>query len=175
MALIDKTYFQKRITAIPNLKDEVLQDLNDHISLYEHDYLNNVLGVDLKNDFETGISLPTPAEKWTKLRDGAEFEYEDIKYKWSGFNNIIKDSPIAYYIMYWFVRNNNTSFTGIGAVTSNSENSTRIDPRRILVDNWNSMVKHNDILEKFLKANESDYSNYEPLDTLTEIINVYGI
>ena len=27
MALIDQTYFQKRLTAIPNLKEEVLKDL----------------------------------------------------------------------------------------------------------------------------------------------------
>lgn len=175
MALIDKTYFQKRITAIPNLKEEVLQDLNDHISLYEPDYLINVLGIDLKNDFESGLGEQTPDDKWIKLRDGSEFEYEYVKYKWIGFNNIIKESPISYYIMYWFVRNNNSLFTGIGVVTSNSENSTRIDPRRVLVDNWNNMVKHNVILEKFIIANKSDYSNYEPLDTLTEIINVYGI
>jgi len=175
MSLIDHTYFQKRLTAIPNLKEEVLQDLNDHIERYEPDYLLDVLGRDLKDDFEAGLNEEPIPQKWIDLRDGADFEYEEIKYRWRGFLNTGKVSAIAFNVMWYFVRNNNALFTGIGTVTSNSENSTRIDPSRRLVSLWNNMVEENEILEKFLLANESDYTNYAPFDTLTETINIYGI
>lgn len=175
MSLINQTYFQKRLLAIPNLKEDVLDDLKDHIAEYEPEYLINVLGRDLKDDFLSGIEEVTPAQKWLNLRDGADFEYKDVKYRWRGFVNTDKISTIAYYVMWYFVRNSNTLFTGIGTVTSNSENSTRISPNRRLVTLWNNMVEDNEILEKFLLANESDYPNYAPFDTLTTTINVYGI
>lgn len=176
MSLIDQTYFQKRKTSIPNINQpEVLAELNDYIAIYEPDYLINVLGRDLKTDFETGIEQATPDQKWLNLRDGAEFEYKDVKYTWKGFVRTTKESPIAYYVMYWFVRETNVQFTGVGTTISISENSERISPSRRLVSLWNDMVSDNEILVKFLLANESDYTNYAPENTLTEIIDIYGI
>jgi hypothetical protein len=175
MALINDTYFLTGLKAIPNLKDAVLNELNSYISIYEPEYRNAVLGVDLNNDFEAGLGEATIDPKWLALRDGAEFEYQDVKYKWVGFTNTLKESPIAYYTFWKFMSDKNFLFTGIGTVISNSENSNRVSPINYLVTVWNRMVNDNRILEKFLLANESDYPNYEPFDTLTEPINIHGI
>jgi len=175
MNLIDHTYFQKRLTAIPNLKEEVLQDLNDHIEKYEPEYLYSVLGVDLADEFITAIGGGSTDQKWLDLLNGAKFEAHGRKYEWLGFNNAIKESAIAFYVMWHFIRNNNTLFTGIGTVTSDSENSNRTDPTRRLVTLWNNMVEQNEILALFLESGLAVYPNYAPFDTLTDTINIYGI
>jgi len=175
MNLIDHTYFQKRLTAIPTIKEEVLQDLNDHIEKYEPEYLYSVLGVDLTDEFLAAIEAGSTDQRWLDLLNGVVFEYNDIKYKWGGFNNTIKESPIAYYVMNYFIRSNNTLFTGIGTVTSNSENSDRSGPTVKLVDVWNKMVEQNEILVLFIESRYSDYSTYAPFDSLIYKMNIYGI
>lgn len=175
MALINDTYFLTGLKAVPNLKDAVLNELNSYIAIYESEYLNNVLGIDLKNDFEAGLLEPVIEQKWLELRDGVEFEYQDIKYRWIGFVNVLKESPIAYYVFWRFMGDKNFLFTGIGTVISNSENSNRVSPLNYLVTVWGKMVDYNRVLEKFLLANEEKYSNYEPENALVKSINVYGI
>lgn len=176
MSLIDYTYFQKRITAIPNLNQEAVRaNLDDNINIYEDEYLVNVLGQDLKDEFISGLEAVTPEAKWLALRDGATFTYCGSNYKWKGFVRDTKESPIAFYVMWYFVRENNEQFTGIAVTTSDVENAFRQSPYRIMVNVWNRMVYDNRILEKFLLSQSATYVTYMPIDTLTENSNYYGI
>ncbi|MCP4987258.1 MAG: hypothetical protein GY928_14765 [Colwellia sp.] len=175
MALINDTYFLTGLKAIPNLRGSVLSSLDTYMSIYEPEYLDAVLGIDLKNDFEAGLLEPVIDSKWLALRDGSEFEYQGIKYKWVGFNNTLKESPIAYYVFWKFMSDKNFLFTGAGVVISDSENSNRVSPINHLVTVWCRMANDNRILEKFILSNESDYSNYAPTNTLTKKSNIYGI
>ncbi len=176
MTLINNTYFLRRKTTIPNQNSPaILDNLDSYISVFENEYRDKVLGVKLNDEFETGLNEAIIDPKWLALRDGATFEYESVTYRWKGFNNAVKDSTIALYIFWVLVRDGNTEFTGVGTISSVSENADRVSPIHLLVITWNRMVCDNRILEKFLLANEADYANYDPQDTLTQTMNIYGI
>lgn len=175
--LIDQTYFQKRLTAIPNLNEPfVLAQLNNYLDIYEDEYLVKILGQELRDEFITGLSETVVDQKWKDLRDGVSFTYTDgVKYKWKGFLTSTKESPIANYVMWYIVRDGNDTLTGIGVVKSTGENSEVISPVSRMVNIYNQMVYQNRILEKFLITNATYYPNYCPQDTLTVSTNVYGI
>lgn len=174
--IIDSTYFQKRLTAIPSLnQDNIEAQLNNYLDIYDDEYRVNVLGQELSDEFIAGLGEETIDPKWLALRDGASFEYNNINYKWGGFLRATKQSPIANYVMWYIVRDGNDLLTGIGVVKSTGENSEVMSPNSRMVNIYNQMVYENRILEKFLLSNESDYPNYCPFDTLTESTNPYGI
>ena len=176
MPLIDNTYFENRLIAVPNQgREQILSDLNSYIEFKEDEYLINVLGYELNKEFQAGLLEATVLQKWKDLRDGAEFTYCNKLYKWTGFVNAIKDSPIAYYTYYYYVRENNQSLQAVGVVFSQTENSNRVSPMLKLVDAWTYMVRKNRLLKMFLEVNEADYSTYDPDDSLTVSINEYGI
>ena len=99
MALIDKTYFDIRLIKVPNLEVEAREErLNEYIEEYQDVYLDIMLGVKLKNEFLAGLDATPPIEgKWLRLRDGFEYEVSGIVYRWQGFVNDKKLSPIANY------------------------------------------------------------------------------
>ena len=175
MALIDYTYFQERLIAIPNLsREEITARLNSYINFKEDEYLSKVLGYEMKTEFEAAIA-GTPAQKWIDLRDGAEFSYNGNLYKWTGFLNDLKDSPIAYYVYYWMIKEDNTLLTGTGTAITKNENSDRVTPLIKLVDSYVYMADKNRLLKAFIEANSSDYPSYAPTDYLIQKINYFGI
>lgn len=165
MPQIDYTYFQKRLTAIPNLnQDNVLADVQDYIVEYDNEYLVKVLGQELKDEYEAGLAVDPPEnieQRWLDLRDGVDFEYNGIKYKWRGFVRATKKSPIAYYVMWHYVRDKNATFTGVGLVRDKAENSENVSPNRRMVDIWNKMADDNRLLALYLYANRDLYPNYK--------------
>jgi len=175
MSQIDSTYFDNGLIVVPNLdRPEIKSVLDYYIDFKEDEYLDNALGYQLKTEYLTGLQDEPILDKWTKLRDGAEFTYNNVLYKWKGFVNAAKDSTIAYYVYFYYVRENNIRLESTGMIMSENENSTRVSPLLKLVDVWNLMVKHNRTLELFIKANEADYINYNPEDCMTKMINQYG-
>ncbi len=163
MAQIDSTYFQYGLLAIPNRsKEPISEELDYYITMYDDEYLKNVLGYELKTEYEAGISEETPDEKWTNLRDGAEFEHCGVTLKWEGFQRSTLKSPIANYVMYYYMRDHNDDFTGIGVSKGASENAVNISPNTRMVNIWNWMAEQNKILKMFIEANQSDYESYRP-------------
>jgi hypothetical protein len=175
MALIDYTYFQKRLLAIPNLnQEEIVGNLNNYIALHEPLYLESVLGYAMNKEFQEALA-GTPAQKWIDLRDGAEYTDKcGSLQKWNGFVTSTKESPIAYYNYFYLVREGNTMLTGTGTVESKNENSNRVEPLVKLVDAYRYMVGYNRQLAAFIEANDSDYPTYAPTDKLIENIYYFG-
>lgn len=176
MAFTDYTYLQKRLIAIPNLNEEViLGNLNNYIALHEPLYRESVFGYAMNKEFEAGLSEGTPLTKWTNLRDGAEYTDScgNVQ-KWTGFVNTLKESPIAYYVYFYLVREGNSILTGTGMVESRHENSDGVTPLVKLTDAWNYMVDYNRKLAAFIEANSSDYTTYAPTDKLIEKNNYFG-
>ncbi len=175
MSQINSTYFMKGLTAVPNLQGAVLESLDSYIEDYEDIYFNKVLGVTLKREYLSGLEEVTPAEKWTKLRDGDVFKYNGITYEWRGFLNTMKKSPIAYYVFFHYLQQKEYKYTGVNTAKSKAENADRTSPDQILVQVYNRMVEQNKILQMYLLLNTSDYSSYAPGNELTEEIIIYGI
>ena len=175
MSLIDVTYFQKRLLAIPNLnRPEVANKLSDYITTYESKYLNNMLGLTLKTLFLSGLEEETPDTKWTRLRDGYTYQISGYDYKWSGFVNTDKRSPIANYVFTKFYQDNQRYFTGVGDVVPTKENASRVVMRYTLSEVWNDMSSMNNDLYNFLIQYESDYPTFKTSSVMLTEDNVLG-
>lgn len=177
MALTDITYFEQRLIVVPNLnREEIEGQLNDYINLHEPDYREKTLGYQLNKEFQAGLEEVTIDEKWANLRDGAEYLDSCGKtQKWKGFNNSLKESPIAYYIYFNLVREDNNPLSSTGVIFTNNENSSRITPLFKTVDAYNYMVRYNRKLAEFIEANEDIYTSYDPSDKMIKSINYFGI
>lgn len=69
---------------------------------YQEHYLKKLLGEQLYNEFDTGISVGSPLQKWLDLRDGTTFTTQDDKeLKWKGLKNFLK-----YFIFYEYTKDN---------------------------------------------------------------------
>ena len=177
MSLINSTYFEKRLLALPGLSDTwTREQLIDYISEFEDKYLDEMLGVKLKNQFLTGLEAATPDQIWIDLRDGKEYDISGITYRWQGFLNDKKLSPIANYIFCNMTTDNQFMNTGIGEARSTAENATIITPQYRISVVWSEMAKLNCDLANFLTEFESDYPdwNFSYNTSLMKLDNVLG-
>jgi hypothetical protein len=160
--LIDYTYFQNGLIAIPNLADEVIADLQFAVAKYEPLYLEKVLGRKLYREFMAGLEADPIEQKWLDLRDGAE--YNDGESVWRGFQNEEKISPIANYVFVKFATEQQSVFTGIGEAKPSAENSTIITVRARIASVWSEMAVLNTELYGFLSERGEDYPAFTPWD-----------
>lgn len=166
---IDTDYFKGQID-IPfdNFDDESFQ--TDYIDVYEKEVLIKLLGYDLYTRFKAGLEEATVDQKWTDLKEGADYDVEvsGIIYKstWNGFVNDEMISLIAYYIYYKWLEKNNEQLTGTGVGIANKENATDFDKNKKLVQSWNlasqlagceGNTELDPTLYNFLKNFETDY------------------
>ena len=163
MNLVDYTYFQKRLLAVPNLTGSNLEQLNDYIPICQDRYLETMLGVKLKNDFIAGLQETTIEQKWLDLRDGKDYEVSGISYSWKGFVNSTKESPIANYTFCTMTVDNQNLNTGIGEVRKKAENSIIITPQYRVSAAWSDMADMNMKLWHFLNEFYTEsYSDWYP-------------
>lgn len=166
--LIDGTYF-KGLTAIDGLNLETGAPsisrqatagfLNSFIETYEKEYLALVLGRDMCRQFVSYLRLETEekVEKWEKLR---EFLTKD------------GDSPIAYYVFFFFVRRNDAHVSSTGVVGCSGDD--KVDASIVQIPAWNEMTEMNYELLDFLCSNE-EYDGFTFDRTMLEPINQFGI
>lgn len=118
MSLIDSSYFVGDLF-IPNLEGnhpvalQNLTTLNQVITTYEKNYLVKLLGPTLYGEFITAL---TTSETWA-----TELQAELV-------DSVDKTSPIAYYVFYWWYRNQISMITNQGESESKSENSINVSP-----------------------------------------------
>lgn len=160
--ITDNTYFKGSIY-LSNVFDSSNAEyavLNNYIERYENNYLEDMLGYEMKSQFLSEISSDPTSGIWFDLWKGATFQYGGKQYKWIGFSNLEKLSPIAYYIYYWYMRNQNSQTTGVGEVGSNVPNNGVANESIKLMTAWNEMVRLNNTLYDFLYVNLSDYPTF---------------
>ncbi|MES2593142.1 MAG: hypothetical protein V4608_14765 [Bacteroidota bacterium] len=100
--------------------------VQDFIDKYEPKFLRSLLGLELANDFVTGLTEDPIQTKWDNLRD----------------NTDLKDM-MKNYIYYWYKRNENTKSMGISEVKPKAENANAVDGNNKMTRAWNEMVKMN--------------------------------
>lgn len=123
---IDATYFIGEIN-IPNVdQPSVLENLNLFIKKYEKRFLILLLGDTVYDDFINGLSEDPIPVKWSELRDRL-------------INSEDKESPIANYVYYWYMRDQSTTSTGIGETKPNAENASIVRSSDKQVRGWNEM------------------------------------
>ena len=165
MALIDNSYFILEMN-VPNTDNTnpalngSTNELSKFIEKYESKYLSEVLGYEMYKDFLANIQL----QKYKDLLDGVEFTDSLGRLnKWCGFANSEKLSPIANYVYVKLLSHRVSSLAGIGLVSTNAENSVRVDPSYLMTMVHNEMVELNIVLHNYLITRPTDYRYYTGL------------
>lgn len=175
--LIDPAFFEFERKIIDKETPEVRVNLLAFIAKYETEFLEVTLGEQLAAAFRAGLEEETINPAWLALRDGATYLDEGgNSRRWKGLTRsitlipavmdgatvltpavLLKQSPIADYIYYRFVRNLNDQMTAISTVKNQGETSVSVPPNNKLAKAWNDMSEGVRELYEFVYANYSTY------------------
>jgi len=180
MTLIDRTYFIGEIN-IPNKDSSLVSGtLDAFIKKYEPLFLKYALGYNTSQEFIAALATPSPAQKWVDLRDGKEYSLNGYNYFWPGLKNTERN-PIAYYVYYWYMRNQVSSTAGLGEVKPAAENAAAANSSWRMAQAWNACSLLVDELNQYLLANAAVYTEWNSsLDPYPAVkyfrhINSFGI
>ena len=145
--LIDATYFIGELAIANRDKASVIASINLFIQKYEAKYLRMVMGETIYADYLAGI------------------EEDPIPAKWTDLQNVIrvastKDSPIAGYVYWWYMRDQASQTVGMGQVKPLAENAIMVSNIDKMTRAWNEMVDQTKVVAKFLFDNQDTYGNY---------------
>lgn len=152
--------------------DKVSAVLQQYIDKYEPRILTRVLGYQLYKEFNVGLAEETPAEKWTELRDGAEYTYNDELKYFDGLKTLIVN-----YVYFKFVKEQSQFNTGVGIKSIDTENSQNTDASFKQVYAFNELVDINCQLNEFITAKNDEVANTYENYSYKEIhkVNEYNI
>jgi len=160
---IDKTYFVGEINIPSTGNASVLERLNFFIAKYEEELLRALLGDGLYVAFKDGIAIADPDQKWKDLRDGKD--YQDTTGRAMRFlglyRNDIKQSLIANYVYYWWMRDKASITTHVGEADAKTDGADKVNPGQKMCRAWNEMVQWNRSLVMFLDINQETYPEWD--------------
>jgi len=149
--IINSTYFINEIFIAGQANsvdiDSSRSKLSGFINKYEPKFLTDLLGDVLYSEFKAGLLENPIPQKWTDLKNVLA-------------NDTTKESPIANYVYYWFLRNASTTTVEVGESKQLTENAERVSSIDKQVRAWNEMVYWNRKVIIFLNTNISDYPNW---------------
>jgi hypothetical protein len=160
--LLKTAHFTVRPYRISNI--ESVPDFISFAEKAEREILTSILGYSLWTD----VVAANPSATLLKLRDGAEYEYKGVTFKYCGLVDLLKPSVLSQWIEL-----NNYILSDMGYVEKQpGQNNTLIDPQANIASLWNDYVrkvgdcyaqshKGEGTLYGFMKANEGDYPDWE--------------
>lgn len=164
MSLIDITYFYGEINIAQIDNVAVSSTVTDFIKKYEPKCLKQLLGVGFELLFQENI-LPISGDmdaRWRDLLYGTTYKYCGRTYQWMGFINEDKESLLANYIYYWWVRKEVQQTTGMGQVKPSGENGNITSSQNTSIRAWNEMVEWAHSLVLYLDAHRDLYPEWKP-------------
>lgn len=147
MALIDSTYFVGEIS-LPVGK---YSDLELFISQLEKQFLRKALGYELSK-----LVIENTDPLVADLIAGSG--------QWEGFTNTGKESVIAYYVYYYYLRSKVTFTTSTGEKKPGNENSTDATPAFKVMRAWDLMLKGLERMNAYIQTVPELLDIYEPTD-----------
>lgn len=151
------------IPALTNPQAGLSSQLTAFIASEQEAVLKRILGLRLYKEFEIGLEEASPADKWTRLRDGGEYECDSRLYEWVGF-----EKALVPYIYARWLRNTYDSVTGNGVEVAKTENAETNSISLRTSKAWNefdsligSKKRKANTLYGFLRANEPDYQSLD--------------
>ena len=164
MSLIDKTYFVQEI----NIPDSDYSGLTATITKYEKEILMKLLGYELYT-LVAAYNVSTSPQRIKDIVEGKEYEVNGYTIKWVGLANADKESLIAYYVFYWYLRNKTTVTSVLGETRAVSENTVNASPAQRLSGAWQRLLEmygypgQDSLIPSaynFLSEHESDYDEW---------------
>lgn len=121
--------------SIPNL-DKVPNTFGPYVDQHEEEILISLLGASFYNSFIEGLEEDPIPEKWSDLRDGADYIIDTHTYKWKGMKNML----VPFIYSEWLSDTFDT-LTGVGVVVGNPENSIARSPSARISRAWNQFAQ----------------------------------
>lgn len=148
--IIDKSYFLNKPLYIPNVVTQPsigvntptkTEELTSFIDEKERDLLLSILGyaqtTELYNQFEAdGTWKEDALPKWKDLVDGKE-DWKGLRYTIGGN----KVSLIAYYVYFYFLGHDATTYSTVGVQQPEAANSVTIAPSGRQVNAWSKFLR----------------------------------
>jgi hypothetical protein len=172
--IIDNTYFIREIS-LPT--DQIGAELTSYIERFEPEILTKILGYDLYKQLTAGLANTYPEQKWLDLRDGCDYEQDEVYYHWRGLTNSTFESIIANYVFYYYTIYGSQFNSVFGLKQVLGENSTQADYRHKQMRVYNQMVdwisEMSDFIEWSNSVDSETYPNYNP--SVIRKVNVFNI
>ena len=163
MSLINETYFIGDISIPPNDFGNILT----YVTKYERQCLIDTLGYALYKEI-AAYTVSGSTQRIKDIVEGKEYTFDDMTVKWGGLVNDEKESPLAYYIYYFYMKGNKTITGNVNEMALQSENSESASIVDKLVYSWDKFMElafHYvypfNSLFAFLQQNESTYPEWE--------------
>ncbi len=159
MIILDSSYFQgelhiaglaKRSTSVG--VSAMIQAVNEntlewYAAKYEVEFLNNVLGRKLADNFINGLN---DGGIWDDLKDALIAQSGGFYF-----------SPIANYVYFYLNRRGRTQTTMKGEVKATQDHAVNVDDSDKLTKIWNDMYYDvKDFYSNFLRPNWNNYKSY---------------
>jgi hypothetical protein len=154
----DISYFVGE-TFLPNATANT-NNINVFIKKYEQIWLNKVLGIAFAKLFIDGLANNPVDARWTALKLGGMYTYNGVDGLWLGFSNDTKQSPLANFVYYWYMRDQATQTTSGGETKASAENSKTVSSLTKMARAWNEMCDWQVNLICYLLANRNTYSEF---------------
>ena len=172
--IIDSTYFINDIS-LPTDEGNYLNKLNYWITKVEKKILIDCLGYELWSLFNAELPTPTTA-RYTAILDGAEYTNSNgyLDY-WNGLANTDKESFLAYFTYFYYVKNAQKSASGQGTTSNLFENADKADPSELLKTAYNSGYDLYYKLYDYLLVNIDTYPEWHFTEKEKEKVNIFNI
>lgn len=171
--LIDYNYFTGNILIANSIESSfVQQEISNLIKRYQVNFLKELLGLYLYNDFELWFNLQNTNSVWFDLLKGKQFESNGRLIEWTGFANGI-NSPLANYIYFYYKKTNATQTVSSGEANTNMQNANNASSYDKMKDAWNEMVHMLTGFCDFMNiyfANEAKWINQKQLTYNSELL-----
>lgn len=165
MSLITTDYFNLDIN-VPDV-GSTYATISDYIDRYEPEILRKLLGETLYQDVAAYDPL-TSSQAIIDLVAGKDYTVGDYTVSWKGLINTDDYiSLIAYYVYYWYVRDQISRLSVTGFVSNTHENAQNASPAKHLASVWYKMRElygypgQDSLLPScynFLSEHEEDYT-----------------
>jgi hypothetical protein len=170
--LLSKSYFFGQLMIAQLSQSTVEATLNAMIAKYEPIFLDCVLEPTIVDEMMIAYNASIAAEdpvplipKWQKLLYGSAFvdSYGDSR-RWNGLisdnDALVKQSPIANYVYYWYMRDNASQTVGNGEKKNKSENAVDANPNHKMCRAWNEMTDAVRVLREYMRINTVDFPTW---------------
>lgn len=173
MSIIDETYFIWKLS-IPTDNDNRINKLQPYIDRSQKEYLLKALGYELYKLFVAELPAPT-SQRFIDMLNGSDFTNVTTAKldRWDGLANTEKESMLAYFAYFEYLEGVNETESGNGVTMASFENSEKIPPINKQVRSYNLGYDQYYKLYDFMKANESDYPEWD--FTSIERVNILNI
>lgn len=151
MYLINETYLTREMYTpntgggvdISSADNKVAQYIDKYARLLLQNALGNVLFAELDVHILDGNLKDDAPQKWKDFINGVEYSYSGETYTFKGVlstEGAFKESVLAYYCYYHYMKDNFTQTTSFGESVSSSVNSETVNGSSKLINIWNKYV-----------------------------------